>query len=185
MKNVYYVTGNPRKVEEAQKMLSKFDINVEQIKLDIEEIQSDSFEDIALNKARQAYEQVKKPLFVNDSGWLFTALKGFPGPYMKYVNKCFEPEDFISLLSRYKNKEVILRETIVLIDENGEKVFTTDHIGKVVAAPKGEKGVPSDKVISLSSNGLTISEEIDTPSTDNSSDNKIWENFGNYLVTLS
>lgn len=182
-KTLVLVTGNLNKFQEAQEIMNSFGIKLEQVKVSIDEIQSDSPEEVTIDKAKKAYEVVKKPLFVNDSGWIFTALNGFPGPFMKHINHWFSPEDFIALMSRYDNKEVILRETIVFTDGNIVKVFKRDIRGTILAQPKGDKGVSSDKVISLSPNGRSISETYDDPS-ENNGDTKesIWKDFATWFA---
>ena len=86
--NIRYITSNPHKIESANRNLSSFNITVEGIKLEnIQEIQTDNIEEISINKAKQAYSQINKPLIVSDSGWSIPALNGFPGPLMAYVNR--------------------------------------------------------------------------------------------------
>lgn len=175
---VVFVTGNANKFQEARTIMNPFGIKLEQTKVSIDEIQSESPEDVTIDKAKKAYEKVKKPLFVNDSGWIFTALNGFPGPFMKYINKWFTPEDFINLLARYDNKEVILQETLVFTDGNIVKVFKRNIKGKILDKPQGNKGVPSDQVISLSSNEQSISETYDNTAKENNTTNdSIWKDF--------
>lgn len=98
-----YATGNQGKINTAQKALSPYGVELEGTKLNIIEPQTDSIEEISLSKAKQAYKLVKKPIFVSDSGWYIIALKGFPGPFMTYINKWFDPQDFLNLMSDKKD----------------------------------------------------------------------------------
>lgn len=182
-KPLVFVTGNVNKFQEAQTIMSPLGIKLEQIKVPIDEIQSESPENVTIDKAKKAYEVVKKPLFVNDSGWIFTALNGFPGPFMKYINQWFAPEDFITLMLRYENKEVILRETVVFTDGNIVKVFKRDIRGNILDKPRGDKGVPSDKVISLLQNGQSISEVYkNTAGKNDVANNSIWKDFATWFI---
>lgn len=78
-KHINLVTGNPRKIEEATATLNQYDIAVEIINLDIDEIQHRDPLKIIEAKVRTAHEKVGKPVVVNDSNWEVLALGGFPG----------------------------------------------------------------------------------------------------------
>jgi len=158
-----------------------YGINIVQAKLDIAEIQSDSFETIAIDKAKKSFEILNEPLFINDAAWVITALNGFPGPFMKYVNNWFSAEDFINLMLRHKNREVILRDTIVYINGSETKVFSYENKGVLLQEVKGDSGLPSARVISLSKNGLSISEENEKGSFYLESEQKIWKDFADWL----
>src|SRR2546429_379435 len=164
METLPYVTGNQSKFENAKNLMKSFGIEIEQDDLYIQEIQSDSAEEITTDKAQKAFEILKKPLFVNDASWIIPALNGFPGPYMKYINEWFVPQDFINLTSGRENRQVILRDTIVYADENFTKTFSHDIHGTILEEAKGSGKHPSESIISLSPNGLSIAEENKKPS---------------------
>ncbi len=68
--NIIFVTANKGKFDEVVKFISELDptITVEQAALDLPEIQSLDVEKISVNKAELAWEQIKKPLIVDDGG---------------------------------------------------------------------------------------------------------------------
>jgi non-canonical purine NTP pyrophosphatase (RdgB/HAM1 family) len=181
MEKIFYVTGNQTKFDNAQNLMNELGINLEQAELDIPEVQSVSLEIVAANKARKAFNILKKPLFVNDAGWLITALNGFPGPYMKYVNKWLTSEDFISLMRTHENREVILRDAIVYIDDQEIKTFVQDTKGVILNEVRGSGKHPSESVISLSDNGLSIAEENERGIFFFESEKKVWEEFAAWL----
>ena len=59
--DIYAITGNKNKVIEAEQILK---IKLKNIDLDLDEIQEFDSGKVAEHKARQAYKQIKKPLFV-------------------------------------------------------------------------------------------------------------------------
>ncbi|MFB6309630.1 MAG: non-canonical purine NTP pyrophosphatase [Salinirussus sp.] len=96
---VTFVTTNAGKVREARAYL---DGAVDQRSLDYPEIQADELAAVAAAGARAAYQELREPLFVDDSGLAIDALDGFPGPYSSYVEdrlgiervwRLTEPED--------------------------------------------------------------------------------------------
>jgi len=181
---ISYVTGNPGKFENAQKFFAEYDIEVEQITTKIEEIQSGDSLEIAIDKAKKAFEIEKRPLFVNDATWIIPALKGFPGPFMKYVNQWFEPVDFIHLMQGKDDRRIILRDSIVFINEHGHKIFTHDHEGCILdEVATFEYKHPTDVVISLSKNKKSIAEEKASGSFFIEDEDKVWKDFAQWLKT--
>jgi len=85
MERIYFVTENSDKFDTARRVLLSSGITLEQSSQDIDEIQSEHIEKIALDKARKAYNILQQPLFVSDDSWNIVGLRGFPGPYMKSV----------------------------------------------------------------------------------------------------
>lgn len=67
MKELLFVTGNKDKFADAQSILRNYGIETTQKKLDLEEVQETDGEKIALHKALQAFEELQRPLFVNDT----------------------------------------------------------------------------------------------------------------------
>lgn len=183
MKTLHYITGNQSKFNNAQILFESKKINLTQIKLDIYEIQSSDPFLIAKSKAQQAWEQLRKPLFINDTFWIIPALKGFPGPYMKYINIWFTPQDFINLMRNKTNRTIILRDTIVYIDKRESKIFTNDHTGTILETVySGEYKNPSDAVISLSKSGKSLAEEVANKSFFLKEENIAWNEFIKWLT---
>jgi inosine/xanthosine triphosphate pyrophosphatase family protein len=55
--------------------------------MDIPELDSQDLIAISQDKAKKAFEKLKKPLIVDDSGIYFDEYPGFPGPLAKRVFK--------------------------------------------------------------------------------------------------
>ena len=67
-------------------------------KLNIKEIQSDSLEEIALEKCRYAFSKIKSPVIVEDDGLFIEKLNGFPGQYSAFVFKTIGIKGILDLL---------------------------------------------------------------------------------------
>ena len=182
MKTLHYITGNQSKFNNAQAFFTPKKITLTQTKLDTYEIQGSDAITIAEFKVRQAWEQLREPLFINDACWIIPALNGFPGPYMKYINSWFSPRDFINLMQDKADRTIILRDTIVYIDEQGSQVFTNDHKGIILKLIyHGEYKNPSDAVISLSKSGKSLAEEVVNKSFFLEGEDIIWNKFISWL----
>ena len=184
-KKITFATGNPRKLEEAAAVLKNYDIAVESLQLDIDEIQHHDPFKITEAKARTAYEKVGKPVVVNDSNWEVPALGGFPGGYMKDVANWFTAEDFLALMKDKNDRRIILHDVVAYFDGVKLKIFKFDRYGIFVSEPRGE-GVSMNQVVSMEgSGGLTIAEEF----THRCNDKKIdptnfqhWQKFGSWFA---
>ena len=71
MKELYLITGNKSKFEEAREILKDTDIELKQEKIDLIEIQSIEQEQVVIDKAEQAFQKLKKPVLVDDTGIFF------------------------------------------------------------------------------------------------------------------
>lgn len=160
MNTIYFATSNQEKMLIAKTVCSKFDIKVEQANIDIDEIQGEDPVIIVQDKARRAYEGLAKPVVVSDDSWDIPALNGFPGPYMKSINKWFKPEDFLRLMSGIKDRTIIIHQYLAYFDGDTMKVFSNDIHGKVIEEPRGKnERSPNMTVTTMDNdNGKTIAE---------------------------
>lgn len=83
-KTVYFTTGNLHKFEVA-KMFFGTALNIEQIDLDIDEVQSDDQDYVAKLKTQKAFDILQKPVFTEDVGYYVDKYSKFPGVMTKYV----------------------------------------------------------------------------------------------------
>jgi len=124
MTKVLFATGNKGKVASMRNFLEPYNIRVEQKNLDLMEPQFDSVKEIALFKARQAFEALKQPVIVEDSGFCVSALKGFPGPYTKYVFETLTVNHLLKMMDGENNRSSYFDCVLVYIDANGaEHIF--------------------------------------------------------------
>ena len=154
---LFFVTSNTHKFEEAQRILSKMGISITLFKTELEEIQSNSLSKIAKQKAIDAYSKKQKPVIIEDDGLFINSLDGFPGPYSSYVydtignkgiirllvNSEFRDAKFVAIIA-YCNgyDDVKLFESIIsgkissIIDQGGwgyDPIFIPDGESKTYA----------------------------------------------------
>ncbi|HOR23542.1 MAG TPA: non-canonical purine NTP pyrophosphatase [Candidatus Saccharibacteria bacterium] len=158
MKKIFYITGNEHKFRNASTFLQKSGIKAEQKKLKLTEIQAEDAVSVALKKARDAYEIVNEPLFINDASWHIPALNGFPGPYMHNIVNWFDSDDLLNLMAPKKDRTIILKDTIIYKDRNHEKVFTNNIVGCILKHPTEGDGPFVRKIVSLEKGGKSLAE---------------------------
>lgn len=179
---LYFVTENKSKFDNANIVLKRYGLQLLQKTLPVVEIQSHSLEDIAKYKAKQAYEHVKKPIVVKDDGWYFTALNGFPGSYMRYMNEWLSAKDLLRLLKPYKNHEIIFRDALCYRDEKIEKVFTGIIKGHFITKPQG-KGVSSAQICTFRKDGKTMAQCINEGIHFADTEDSVWNEFAQWFAT--
>lgn len=83
MIKILLVTGNSHKLDEWQRIMAGR-ATLSSVNLDLIEIQSDILDEIVADKARRAFDQVKKPIVVEDVAAGLDELNGLPGPFIKF-----------------------------------------------------------------------------------------------------
>ena len=184
-KKIAFITGNPHKLEEAKSVLKDYDITIESLQFDIDEIQHYNPLEITKAKARAAYEKAGYPIVVNDSSWEIPALGGFPGGYMKDVANWFTAEDFLALMKDKNDRRIILHDVVAYFDGEQLKLFISDQTGVFINEPRGE-GTSMNQVVSMEdSGGLTIAEEFalrHDGAEINPSHFQHWQKFGEWFT---
>ena len=130
MKELYLITGNKSKFEEAREILKDTDIELKQEKIDLIEIQSIEQEQVVIDKAEQAFQKLKKPVLVDDTGIFFEEYIGFPGVYTKPLFHTLGLEGLQRLLTD-ANRNAYFRTLICYKNEKTTKIFSGIWKGKI------------------------------------------------------
>ena len=179
-----YVTSNSRKFNSAVIRLAKYDIEIQQKKLDLIEIQSDSVHEIARHKAQSAYYELQTPLIITDVNWSIPALNGFPGGFMAYIDRWLTTDDFLRLMQGIEDRRVILTIVISYIDGTQHKQFEGSVEG-VVLHQGGETDFKSfDPIASFRSDkkSFTQARSENLPTFDNPP--TLWDDFAQWYLTI-
>ncbi|CAK9827267.1 Inosine triphosphate pyrophosphatase [Anthophora retusa] len=103
-KSIVFVTGNAKKLEEFVAILgSNFPREITSRKIDLPEYQGE-IDDICRNKCRVAAELIKGPVIIEDTCLCFNAMKGLPGPYIKWFLDKLGPEGLHQMLHGWEDK---------------------------------------------------------------------------------
>ena len=80
-------------------------------------------EEVAKEKARQAFEKIKKPVIVEDTGVYFEAYNNFPGGLAKRIYKSIGFTGLLALIKAAKNKKAYFR-TMICFTPDGKNFRT-------------------------------------------------------------
>jgi len=153
--DLYFVSSNNHKYSEAKKILDSFGINLGFLKSNLEEIQSNSLENIAMAKARDAFSKFKKPLIIEDDGLFIDSIQGFPGPYSSYIFKTIGNKGILNLLKN--NRKATFLSIITYCDKNSLESFDGKLNGKISKTKKG-KGWGFDPIFIPNNSKKTFAE---------------------------
>ena len=136
---INFVTQNKLKFDIARAFFLPLgeDYELYQLTVEIPEIQAETVEEVAIFSAKEAAKIVNEPCIVSDVGFVIEALKGFPGPFVKYANTWLGTGGFLKLLDGTKNRRAYFEHTLVVAFPDGSvKAFTRREYGTVAAAAK-------------------------------------------------
>ena len=133
----FFATGNENKVREVNAILG---VRLEQISIDLFESQGIQVEEVARKKAEDAFQQVGKPVLVEDSGLEFAAWNGLPGALMKWFLDTVGNEGILKMFAGETNRTAVAKAAIGFFD--GEKVhlFVGAVPGTIAETVRGTGG---------------------------------------------
>ncbi len=149
------VTSNVNKAVEVAAFL-KGVLEVTHVPLDIPEHRSAEVGEIAKGKATYAYERLRTPLIVDDTGFSIDVLNGFPGPYAAYVLHTLGNAGILKLMEGEKSRKAHFTTAIAFADESGIHIFTGTIHGNLTATPRGINGFGYDPIVDV--DGRTLAE---------------------------
>lgn len=165
MSTFLFATGNDMKFRSAAAVCKQFGVTLEQLRIDVPEMQAENGEQVAQDKALRVYEMVQKPVIISDDSWIIPGLGGFPGPFMKSINKWFSPEDWLRLTSSLTDRRVVLKQIVVYQDERGQKLFFKDIDGVLLKEIRGQDSSASNTIVSLDGGKTSVAEMANTKAT--------------------
>lgn len=180
MLEIVFVTGNASKFKYARDHLKIHSIALTQKTLEIPEIQSESIKEIAVDKAKKAYQTLKRPIIVSDHGWHILSLNGFPGAFMKYINHWLTSRDLLNLMKAHKNREILFEEVICFVDKDLVKVFTKTQKGQILHKSRGQ-GLASETIVTFDPNNLSIAEVNSQTGKSAIDQSKLWQEFAKWV----
>ncbi len=138
-----FVTGNPGKLAEARRLCGPA---LAAVDLDLPEIQSLDLRAVVEEKARAAWELLRRPLVVEETGLELAALGGFPGPLVKWMLQAVGAEGMARAALALGDARATAR--CLLVYRDGERAVMGEGAthGRLVLPPRGEGGFGWDPV---------------------------------------
>lgn len=154
MKKLVFVTGNDNKAREAAQILG---VEIERVKIDLDELQSMDLKVIVEHKAKQAYRKLKKPVIVEDVALNIDAWKGFPGPFSKFIAQTMGYDGLATMLTGSKRTAAWV-VVYGYFDGRYFKTFEGVEKGAIAREPAGSDGWGFDTVFIPAGYKKTVAE---------------------------
>ena len=130
---IYFITGNDGKFREVSSIIP----DIEQLKLDLDEIQSLDPTIVIEHKLAQATTRHKGAFIVEDTSLAINCLGGLPGTFIKWFTDSLGLGGLSDLVACYENRSAIARTTIGYRDEQGVISYFTGEIQGAIVSPRG------------------------------------------------
>eukprot|EP01113_Clastostelium_recurvatum_P040081 TRINITY_DN6198_c0_g1_i2.p1 TRINITY_DN6198_c0_g1~~TRINITY_DN6198_c0_g1_i2.p1 ORF type:complete len:190 (+),score=17.93 TRINITY_DN6198_c0_g1_i2:18-587(+) len=156
-RSITFVTGNKKKLEEVRAILGD-SFNIVSQNIDLPELQGEP-QDISREKCRLAYSQIKGPVMVEDTGLCFNAMKGLPGPYIKWFLDKLGHDGLNSMLAGFEDKSAYALCVFSLCEgpDHDPIIFEGRTDGRIVQA-RGPKDFGWDPIFEPSGFDQTYAE---------------------------
>lgn len=121
MENLTYVTGNYGKYISVKEKFEKEDININYFKYDLNEPDINDIKFISKEKAREAYEILKKPVFVADSGFYIEDYPNnplYPGAFVKRSGVSNNIDKLLEIMKDIDNRNCYFLDCLTFYDGN-------------------------------------------------------------------
>jgi XTP/dITP diphosphohydrolase len=148
------VTSRPEKAEEA----ARLGFAIERIDLDLPERQALDPGVVAREKVDSAWERLRRPVLVEDSGLEVLAWGGFPGALVKWLEKSAGLDGIVRMLDPFPDRRARAVCEIACFD--GEQLLAARGVtdGSIAPAPRGERGFGWDSIFVPSGSVRTFAE---------------------------
>jgi non-canonical purine NTP pyrophosphatase (RdgB/HAM1 family) len=159
MTRINLVTTNDERAKFVQKELTSFGIEINRKPLKLDEIQADTAEEIAIQKALTAAKELNEACICEDTEFRVKTLNGFPGPYFKFIQKTITIEKLLILMQGANDREATFKSILVYAEPNGfHKSFETTLNCEILQTPKGINEKRWDSIIKIKETGKSIAE---------------------------
>ena len=141
--DLVFVTSNEGKVREAEAVLER---SLDHLALDLPEIQSLDLEEVVRAKVAAAWQGLRRPVLVEDTGLELVGLQGFPGPLIKWLLESVGPEGIARIAHTFADPRARARCLVCAGDGETELLGNGVVKGSIAAEPRGAGGFGWDSV---------------------------------------
>lgn len=152
---LYFITSNKNKFDEVRKLLN--DIDIKQLEMSLDEIQSLDSKKIISHKLGEASKIHAGEFIVEDTSLEFVGMNGLPGPFIKYFVDNIGINGLYGLSKQFGN-EAIAKTIIGYKDKDGKILFFEGIKHGIIVKPRGEKNFSWDPVFIPEGHKVTYAE---------------------------
>lgn len=132
---LHFATGNNKKFVEIKAILGS---SVKQVKIDLPEIQAIEAKKVVKEKLLVAFENLKKPVLVEDTALYIKAWHDLPGALFKWFASNLGDKKICEILKSEKNRKAVAEAVIGYYDGKRMKIFSGQIEGTLAKKPIGK-----------------------------------------------
>lgn len=136
---IRFLSANPHKIDEVQRILSSADVEVIPVSRRIEELQTEDVERLVRDKLTKAFDLVGRPIFVEHTGLYLKGLNGLPAGLTQIFWDTLEADRFTALVAGLAERSVTAKTVIGYCDGKEIHVFEGAVDGTVPTQPSGPR----------------------------------------------
>ncbi len=146
MSVVVLLTSNKHKVRELRPLLTEYGVPFETVPVKKFEIRSDSVVEIARTAAVHAFEQLGRPIVVDDTALFIDALNGFPRTYPAFVLQTIGVDGVLRLMDGIEDRSARFVTAVGFADDGVVETFVGEMRGHISDRPIGSGGFGYDPI---------------------------------------
>ena len=148
MSKLFFVSSNPNKLQEYQKLLSPFEVN--SLDLSLDELQTENLKQLCEHKLAAAVEKTRTlpqtNLFIEDTALYFQEWQFFPGVFIKWMLQSLGPEGIFRSLQAF-GKTAYAECCIAFYEPFLQKqYYFQGRVSGMIVLPRGEKNFGWDSI---------------------------------------
>lgn len=159
---VRFISSNAHKISETKTILSPHGIEIIDLSVKIEELQTSDMTKLVRDKVLKAFSQIRRPLIVEHTGLELNQLGGFPGGltqiFWDSVVKTNGPEYFCKLFGSADPGTTTARTVVGYCDGKTIELFEGVIPGRISGTPTGPRDFQWDCIFIPDSKTQTFAE---------------------------
>lgn len=139
-----FVTHSEGKLTEVERIVGQ---RLKHSDIDLSEIQAVEVEDVVTSKAIEAFNKLRKPVMIEDTGLYIESWNGLPGALIKWFVEYAQEPGICKMLNEFPNRRAWAKTIVATYDGNSRpKTFPGKVEGSIAYHPTGNKGFGWDKI---------------------------------------
>lgn len=135
---IYFLSSNQHKIKEVQTILNSPVLDILPVSKKINEIQSDNMHEIVIDKALKAFQQIGRPVLVEQTGLLIKDFGNLPGGLTQFFWDALQAEKFSNIFSKIGKAEVTAKTVLAFCDGKRIRIFEGEIEGNIICPPRGD-----------------------------------------------
>lgn len=131
---------------ELRRELGRLGIEVEHLRLDYDEIQADTLEEVIVHALETLRQRGLDNFIIDDSGLFIDALRGFPGVYSAYVLRTLGCDGILRLMENVQPRGARFRCCIGASVWGRSVITNGESVGRITTEKRGSGGFGFDPI---------------------------------------